>query len=197
VAGACAGSGARHPNCLNANLSINSSFGSHFHEQYRASAAPRKGAIMIVLRLIALLAAGLVLIVPPLVAAETSHAGMSGWVALGGLTGLALVALSFFYIAALGNRMRRSGFVRTLGGLLLLIPAAAGVATLATRTDAPLLWGSGLLLSFTVVLFVSFVYPATPERRQRPMRQRERSERLEPALILVQRHASSERRSRA
>jgi putative effector of murein hydrolase LrgA (UPF0299 family) len=148
---------------------------------------------MIVLRLIALLAAGMVLILPPLVAADASHAAMPGWIAVGGLAGLALVALSFLYIAVLGDRMRRSGHVRTLGGLLLLIPAAVGITTLATRTEAPLLWASGILLSFTVMLFVSFVYPAIPDRRQRPMRRRER-ERVEPALILVQRHPSAERR---
>jgi hypothetical protein len=149
---------------------------------------------MIFLRLLAFAAAALVLIVPPLVAAGGSHTAISGWVAVGGLVGLALVALSFFYIAALGDRMRRSGNTRVLGGLLLLIPAAAGIVTLATRTDASMLWGSALLLSFTVMLFVSFVFPATPDRRQRPMRERERRE---PALILVQRHASSERRTRA
>jgi hypothetical protein len=117
---------------------------------------------------------------------------MPGWHAAGSLVGLALVAGSFLYIAALGDRMRRSRSARTLGGLLLLIPALAGIAILATRTDPTLLWGSGLLLSFTVVLFVSFVYPAKPERRQRPMRRRERAE---PALILIQRHPSVERRS--
>jgi MFS family permease len=149
---------------------------------------------MIVMRLIALLAAGLVLIVPPLLAADASQTGMPGWIAVGGLAGLALVALSFLYIAVLGDRMRRSAHARMLGGLLLLIPAAACIAVLATRTDDALLWGSGLLLSFTVMLFVSFVYPAVPERRQRPMRRRERTE---PSLILVQRHPSAERRAHA
>jgi hypothetical protein len=148
---------------------------------------------MIVLRLIALLAAGMVLILPPLAAADAAQAGLPGWVAVGGLAGVALISLSFLYIAILGDRMRRSRHVRTLGGLLLMIPTAAGMTMLATRTDATLLWGSALLLSFTVMLFVSFVYPATPDRRQRPMRRRERNE---PALILVQRHPSAERRVR-
>jgi hypothetical protein len=139
---------------------------------------------MIVLRLLALLAGGLVLIMPPLVLGQSSQAGMPGWIAVGGLTGLALVALSFLYIAVLGDRMRRSGQLRTLGGLLLMIPAAAGTTMLVTRNDAPMLWGSGALLSFTVMMFVSFVYPATPERRQRPMRRRERNE---PVLAAVQR----------
>jgi hypothetical protein len=146
---------------------------------------------MIFLRLLALLAGSLVLILPPIVVAGNAHPGMPGWIAVGGLAGLALVALSFLYIAALGDRMRRSVYVRALGGLLLLIPAAAAVTMLATRTDAALLWASGTLLSFTVLMFISFVFPVTPDRRQRPMRQRER---LEPALALVKRHPSAERR---
>lgn len=146
---------------------------------------------MIFLRLLALLAGGLVLIVPPMLLAGSSHPGLPGWVAVGGLAGLALVALSYLYIAVLGDRMRRSSHARMLGGLLLLIPAVGGITMLATRTDPALLWGSGLLVSFTMLLFLSFVYPAAPDRRQRPMRRRERSE---PVLVLVQRHPSAERR---
>jgi hypothetical protein len=139
---------------------------------------------MIVLRLLALLAGGLVLIMPPMVLGQSSQAGMPAWIAVGGLAGLALVAISFFYIAVLGDRMRRSGQLRTLGGLLLMIPAVSGATMLVTRNDAPMLWGSGALLSFTVMMFVSFVYPATPERRQRPMRRRERAE---PVLVAAHR----------
>ncbi|CAH0155038.1 hypothetical protein SRABI118_00612 [Massilia sp. Bi118] len=146
---------------------------------------------MIFLRLLALLAGSLVLILPPIVVAGDAHPGMPGWIAVGGLAGLALVALSFLYIAALGDRMRRSAHARALGGLLLLIPASAAITMLATRTDEALLWASGTLLSFTVLMFISFVFPVTPDRRQRPMRQRER---LEPALVLVKRHPSAERR---
>lgn len=146
---------------------------------------------MIFLRLLALLAGGLVLILPPALLSNAGHTGMPAWIVAGGLAGLALVALSFLYIGVLGKRMRRSAHTRMLGGLLLLIPAAAGITVLATRTNAELLWASGILVSFTVLLFISFVYPAAPDRRQRPMRQRERSE---PSLVLVQRHPSAERR---
>jgi hypothetical protein len=99
--------------------------------------------------------------------------------------------MSFLYIAALGDRMRRPGNVRTVGALLLLVPAAAGIAMLATRNDPALLWGAGILLSFTVLLYLSFVFQGTQDRRQRPMRLRERSE---PMLVVVQRHPSTERR---
>ena len=149
--------------------------------------------VMIFLRLLALLAGGLVLILPPALLSNAGQTGMPAWIVAGGLAGLALVALSFLYIAVLGKRMRRSPHTRMLGGLLLLIPATAGIIVLATRTNAELLWASGILVSFTVLLFISFVYPAAPDRRQRPMRERER-ERSEPSLVLVQRHPSAERR---
>jgi len=146
---------------------------------------------MIFLRLLALLAGSLVLILPPIVVAGNAHPGMPGWIAVGGLAGLALIAASFLYIAALGDRMRRSPQARTLGGLLLMIPAVAAVTTLATRTDEALLWASGTLLSFTVLMFISFVFPVSTDRRQRPMRERER---IEPSLVLIKRHPSTERR---
>jgi hypothetical protein len=168
---------------LTSALTYHPDFQQH-EKKYRASAASREGAIMIVLRLLALLAGGLVLILPPLVLAQSTQPGMPGWVAIGGLAGLALVALSFFYIGVLGDRMRRNGQLRTLGGLLLMIPAAAGATMLVTRNDPALLWGSGALLSFTVMMFVSFVFPASPGRRQRPMRPRRRKE---PVLMTVQR----------
>jgi MFS family permease len=146
---------------------------------------------MIILRLLALLAGSLVLIVPPVVMADNSRSDMPGWTAAGSLAGLALVALSFLYIAAFGDRMRRSSHARTLGALLLLIPAVAGITMLATRTDPALLWCSGVLVSFTVLLFIGFVSRVVPDRRQRPMRERER---IEPVLLIVQRDPSTERR---
>jgi len=139
---------------------------------------------MIVLRLLAFLAGGLVLILPPLALAQSSPAGMPGWVAVGGFAGLVLVALSFFYIGMLGDRMRRNGQLRTLGGLLLMIPAAAGATMLVTRNDPTLLWGSGALLSVTVMMFVSFVFPASPSRHQRLPRT---CGRKEPVLAAVER----------
>lgn len=137
---------------------------------------------MIVLRLLALIGGCLVLIVPPMVAAGTQRPDMPGWLAVGGMVGMALMAFSFLYVAAFGNRIRRSSQTRTRGGLLLMIPAVASLTMLATRNDMAVIWASGILLSFTVLLFLSFVYPAAPDRRQRPMRRRER---MEPKLVVV------------
>ena len=142
---------------------------------------------MTVLRLLALCASGLVFIVPPLVGAQSEQTGsMPAWSAVGGLAGLALVSFSFLYIGMFGKRMRHSGPARTLGGLLLLVPAAASVAMLATRSDPTLLWGSGILLCLTMLLFLSVVYPAGLHRRHRPLRRRERRE---PVLALI--HSSA------
>ena len=144
------------------------------------------------MRLLALLAGSLVLIVPPIVMADHSRHDMPGWMATGGPAILALAALSFLYIAAFGSRMRRSPDARMLGGLLLAIPAMTGIAALASCTDPALLWCSGVLVSFAVLLFLSFVFPAAADRRQRPLRERERTE---PVLLIVQRHPSTERRA--
>jgi hypothetical protein len=43
---------------------------------------------------------------------------------------------------------------------------------MATRHDDAVVWASGVLLAFSLVLFMSFVFPVG-ERRQRPMRRRE------------------------
>jgi hypothetical protein len=146
---------------------------------------------MIFLRLLALFAGALVLILPPIAVAEANRTGMPAWIAVGSLAGLSLAALSFLYVAALANRMRRSAQVRMLGGLLLMIPIVGGITMLATRTDEALLWGSALLVSFSVMLFITFVYPAGPYRRQRPMRRRERSE---PVLAVIPVHPAAKRR---
>ena len=92
---------------------------------------------MIVLRLLALFAGALLLIVPPMVTPESGQGGMPGWMTVGGLAGMALVAASFLYIAVMGKRMRRSAPLRLLGGLLLMIPAAAGSTTRAWAQAIP------------------------------------------------------------
>jgi len=131
---------------------------------------------MIALRLLSLLAGGLVLIVPPILVFGDIGGNVSGGIAVGAAACLGLIALAFIYVAVNGRRMRRGGRARTIGGALLAIPALASLAMLAIRTDEGTLWASGVMLVFTMLLFFSFVYPATAGKRQRPMRERERQE---------------------
>lgn len=134
---------------------------------------------MIFLRLLSFLIGIGIPMALPLVLSDVSTRGMPGWPVLGGLFGMCLISGSFLYIALLASRMRRSVILRILGGLLLLLPMAASLAVLLTRTQEEMLWAGGLLLAASVLMFISFVFPGIPEGRQRPMRKRERQE---PAL---------------
>jgi hypothetical protein len=115
----------------------------------------------------------------PILLSDAGTRGMPGRPVLVGLLGICLVSGSFLYIALLAPRMRRSLVLRILGGVLLMLPAAASLAVLWTRTQETMLWGGGMLLLASVLMFISFIFPATPDRRQRPMRARDRQE---PAL---------------
>ncbi|WP_075794606.1 hypothetical protein [Massilia putida] len=117
--------------------------------------------------------------VPPLVLSDVSTRGMPGWSVLGGLFGVSLISGSFLYIALLASRMRRSIALRALGAMLLMLPATASLALLWTRQEEDMLWCGGLLLAASVLMFISFVFPGIPDRRQRPMR---KPDRQEPAL---------------
>jgi hypothetical protein len=141
--------------------------------------APPGEIHVIFLRLLSFLIAIIIPMVPPIVLADASILGMPGWPVVGGLFGMSLVAGSFLYIALLASHMRRSIALRILGGMLLMVPAAAGSAMLWTGDGAPMLWCGGALLVTTILMFISFVFPATPDHRQRPMRKRDRQE---PAL---------------
>jgi hypothetical protein len=134
---------------------------------------------MIFLRLLSFFIAIAIPMVPPLVLSDVSTAGMPGWPVLYTLFGICLLSGSFLYIALLAPRMRRSIPLRILGGVLLAIPAVASVAVLLTRKDVAILSCGGALLAFTILMFISFIFPATPARRHRPRRARARQE---PAL---------------
>jgi hypothetical protein len=149
------------------------------HDLSICNFGPRGDSTMIFLRLLSFLIAIVIPVVPALVLSDDSTRGMPGWPVLGGLFGLSLISGSFLYIALLAPRMRRSIALRALGGLLLMLPAAVGGGVLWQRSEAEMLWCGGLLLAASVLMFISFVFPATPDRRQRPMRKRDRQE---PAL---------------
>ncbi|MBW8898610.1 MAG: hypothetical protein JF619_10955 [Massilia sp.] len=131
---------------------------------------------MIFLRLLSFLIAIIIPMVPPFVLADAGIRSMPGWPVLGGLFGMCLISGSFLYVALLGPRMRRSITLRILGGLLLIVPAVAGLAMLWTSDEEDMLWSGGALLVTTILMFISFVFPAPSEHRQRPMRKRDRQE---------------------
>jgi len=131
---------------------------------------------MIFLRLLSFLISIGIPMALPLVLSDAGTRGMPGWPVLGGLFGMSLVAGSFLYIALLASRMRRSIVLRLLGGLLLMLPMGAGLAVLWTRTQETMLWAGGGLLAASVLMFLSFVFPAIADPRQRPMRKRDRQE---------------------
>ncbi|HEX8787735.1 MAG TPA: hypothetical protein VF793_16240 [Telluria sp.] len=134
---------------------------------------------MIALRMLSLLAGLLVLILPATLLADDGVPSLSVTTAIAAMAGMALVSASFVYIGMAGDRMRRNGRARALGGALLAVPIVGSLGLLASHKEANLLCASGALLSFSLVLFLSFIFPAT-EHRQRPMRRRERQE---PSLL--------------
>jgi len=138
--------------------------------------APHGEIHMIFLRLLSFLIAVIVPIVPSFVLGDASIRGLPGWPVLGGLFGMCLISGSFLYVSLLGLRMRRSIALRMLGGLLLMVPAVVGLAMLWTSDVAAMLWSGGALLMTTILMFISFVFPAPSEHRQRPMRKRDRQE---------------------
>jgi len=135
---------------------------------------------MSVMRLLSLLVGSLVLVLPPMLMPMGGDMPLATVIA--GMLGIILVASTFFYVGAAGRKMRRGGQARMLGAGLLLLPAMAALATIATRKDEALLWGSAVLLVFTIVLLLHFVIMPTLDPRQRPMRERERQE---PTAILL------------
>jgi hypothetical protein len=130
---------------------------------------------MNVLRILSLLAAVAVLLAPPIMLTD---AGTGNWPIMVVVASLLLaVAISgiFIYIGANGERMIRKRPQRKIGGLLLLIPIVTGLVLMVTRPEFAQMVGSGMLLGFSLLLFLSFVYPAI-EAPSRPMRERDRQD---------------------
>jgi len=129
---------------------------------------------MILQRFLSILAGALVLLAPPLFlfSGTSAPAFFDGRTVLMMIAGLVLVASSFFFIGFAGGLMRRSTALRTLGAVLLAVPFTASVAVLWRATEPDLLWLSGLLLCFTVVLCVMVLFPDAGAGAQRSLRAR-------------------------
>jgi hypothetical protein len=128
---------------------------------------------MILLRFLSLLVGGLVLILPPLFLFQGTAPQLAGNGLFAGFVALALVSAGFFLIGFKGYSMKRSLALRVAAGVLLALPSVGATWVLVGAKAADLLWPSGMLLCFTILVFITFVYPAPRESKHRPMRPRE------------------------
>lgn len=102
-----------------------------------------------------------------------------GWAEGGVLTVLAaslavlLFAVGYFFFALAGHRAGRSTRARLLGAALIVFQLIAGAVLLSTSRNPDLLIASAPLLSFSVFLFMAFIWPGDSARNHRPMRRRE------------------------
>ena len=130
---------------------------------------------MILLRLLAILLGGLLLLVPPLfLSAEgPMHVEQDVLTVTVGCSLVALLAASFFYIGVFGHKMKKSKRLRIIGGVLLVFPMVAAVALVTEMAETQFVYLSAAMFCLAAVLFVNFVYPGERSRKQRPMRKRD------------------------
>ncbi|SFC64354.1 hypothetical protein [Massilia yuzhufengensis] len=122
---------------------------------------------MIFLRLLCLLAGVLVLVAPP--AMLFPNGAMPATV----LVAMLLASASFFYVGVAGQRVRRSPRLGRLCTLLLLLPFLASAVTLWRSDDPAVLWMSGMLLGFTLIIGLVLAYPLLQGPSARRLRARE------------------------
>lgn len=127
---------------------------------------------MIFLRLLCLFMGIAILVAPPLVLFPTGSVTPDGSKAAGMLAGLVLASSGFFFIGMAAHRMRRSSSLRSVAGVLLAVPLLASLALMWRGGSPTVLWLCSLMLSLTVVLYMTFVLPLVRAQGHRPMRAR-------------------------
>ena len=127
-----------------------------------------RGRALRYLRLFSLFAGVLALIHPPLLLRSMAHLipdMAEPFVMLGGML---LAAGGYFVIGLAGHRMRRSPELRSLAALLMMMPFAASATVVWHGGSSPtLLRICGFLMVFTLVLYMSFIYPLVHTPRPR------------------------------
>ncbi|MCC2958080.1 hypothetical protein LK542_20875 [Massilia sp. IC2-477] len=120
-----------------------------------------RGRLLRYLRLLSLFAGVLALVHPPLLLRRISHLLpdiAEPFVMLGGML---LAAGGYFVIGLAGHRMRRSPPLRSLAPLLMMVPFGASATVVWHGGHPMLLRVCGFLMVFTLVLYMSFIYPLT------------------------------------
>ncbi|WP_020655856.1 hypothetical protein [Massilia niastensis] len=125
---------------------------------------------MIFLRLLCLMAGVVVLVAPPVMLFPTGASMPNVFKAAAVLCGLLLASSGFFLVGMAGHRMRRSPRLRSLAAVLLAVPFAASVAMFWRSGSPTLLSMCSMLLCFTALLYLSFIYPVLRAPGYRPPR---------------------------
>jgi len=126
-----------------------------------------RGRALRYLRLLSLFAGVLALVHPPLLLRRIAHLVpdmLEPFVMLGGML---LAAGGYFVIGLTGHRMRRSPPLRALASLLMMVPFAASATVVWHGGHPMLLRVCAFLIVFTLVLYLSFVYPLMHTPRSR------------------------------
>jgi hypothetical protein len=137
---------------------------------------------MIFLRLACLMAGILVLVAPPTMLFPNGAAfpDLSRSAAL--LAAMLLASASFFFIGMTGHRIKHSPKLARLCLLVLLVPLLAGAAMLWGSAEPAVLWMSGVLLGFTLIVALALALPLLSEPSARRLRAREGRQSQLPAL---------------
>jgi hypothetical protein len=118
-----------------------------------------RGRALRYLRLLSLFAGVLALVHPPLLLRRIAHLLPDMLEPVVMLGGMLLTAGGYFVIGLLGQRMRRSPPLRSLAALLMMVPFAASATVVWHGGHPMLLRVCAFLIVFTLVLYLSFIYP--------------------------------------
>jgi MFS family permease len=142
--------------------------------------------VMILMRALAILMGGLLILLVPQFAVEiiselkgeSVQATVS--VMAAALAGGAALVTGFFFIGILGHRMGRRRWMRVAAGLMLLFPFFGGSMALLFSDLPVVVWIAGPVVCFTCLVFFAFVFPGG--KRSTRMRPRDyRDSDVEPA----------------
>lgn len=130
---------------------------------------------MIFLRLTCFFVGCLTLFMAPFVVVSETHGPLVPGIndTLGSVLLLVVFVFPYFFLAALEKRALRTRKMRILAGLFMVCQFAAGGWVLASELGESAMIAVGILMSFTVLLFMLCVWPgAVSGRSRRPMRAR-------------------------
>lgn len=131
---------------------------------------------MLLLRILALLAAGFVLFASPFFLLSQRQALDGGWALALGALAVAAFAGGYLFFALFAHRFARSDKMRTIGAGVIAFQVAAGAVVLATSSNPQALVSTAPMLCYSVGLLLAFIWPGAIARNHRPMRRRNQAD---------------------